>query len=1687
MKIGPHIIGGTLGHNLDQIGSATLDTMGGLITATNPQDLPEGASPRTWDTDFIVGSVFTRAGLVSVYTYTSSLLISEVVVYYGVASFTYAGVQPSVNEGFLLSNFTGQAASLNGLEVFVLGVNSTTFTASVSVPDFAQSAQVAQAISTVGSFVGPNAPATATSTGTGNVWQNPSNILGNVAYATVDSGTVLNSQQVLQNAGSIPVGGTPWNNPTNIFNTGASVASITLTPNQTQDPLLAYGGTVDIPEDATVTGVQVTISAQCSVFGVGSVNVQLTNGSTEANIGTAVNVPLGTSKVTYTVGSSAYQWGTTLTPDDVNGSHLAVTITGIVTSGSATISANSLVVTVFYVLAGGTETLQTSVYNFVVPAAAGITGLAAAFQAYTSGSSSIILQLLKNGIPVGEPKTQVLTNTPTVYTLGASGDLWDTTWLFSDINNTSFGVQLTATGTGTTLVNDLDVLTYITPAQVNFNYIKSYVQNNGQTYTLALDAQGIMWKEDVTNLPNTLAVSLTGILPGSFAQSSTMNNREHIMFSDLSIGTDRPRVFDGSNYYPLSQIGPGAPPTFSTTTASTSTPLQVTAYSIADDVVTFTFNTATTPIVGALYTIAGTGNVNLDGFTFSVLGTPAPSTTQFSAATTTATGSASGLTATASPTNFYQLVSITQDSTLPNHRPVGNAESFFGQIQLWSAGPGSISPGFTITCYYDGLNGPENPGLLNSFSKGYPVYVYIKGAPIGNGTQLVTGHGVGIPPSETGLVPFFTFTTTTSAFQRYGGPNGSGPNGPGNDGTFQLSLATLVSATPISNLSAGSQVQITGASPAAWNSTWTITDDLLSGSYNITSSQMLAGGVAQFQYSNASATGQPTVSNGQIIQLSGLTNILVFNTIGVVQNATGSTFQIEGFSGTLPAQSAPVAETGQGVTFGTKFLFDPGVNFVGTADPSSIFGDTTTTPGTVGVIGGSIIPIGAGVRQGVVYFITENEYETTPSSPFTFTTPEGTNQIVATNIPIGPPDTIARGLAFTEAGQNGVPGENFYVIEDPVTTTVDGTTITVPSTIINDNVTTQLTVSFTDAVLLNSREIDVQGDNLFNLIELGSSGWCVPYAGRMFYGLQLNKINNWSSGGGLTFDGGYNPNPSGLIQPLGWSTVNTTDQTLITSAVTGMSLYIKNQNSTTQTVGMIYQTAYQDPYLVPIIQPNTAYSVRVAASAPSGITVGTLVIDLTDDNAGTGFGTTYGSFSVPLADMTSVTAVFVGTLLTKVFTDSVSSALVIRVYLQNAGAGADCAIDRIEVFPTAAPYLKAQVFGSYPGQSEAIDASATGGIIDTTSENAQAVMGGFVMRDLLFLLKTNSMYSTQADPNSEPGGWGLHEVSNRVGTVGINAYDVGEEWMVTACRAGIFGFNGGQPVKIMQELWNLWECINWKAGNTIVLRNDIVNKRMYIAIPLPTGVNPATNLPANASTLLWLPNAPYNPSPVSPNVMLMLNYQGLATFEEMVNSPEVHTTMFGTLAAVDMKRKWSIWNIATPAMQFIIQPDAESAPLYICNGIGSSKIYQLDQNKYSDDGVAINSLYTTYGFVNASKAATLPIFGFHAKRYTVFQCAITGGQTTPGTAINPTNAKVRMLPNTLNPRYPYTVPVGIPLVNPANDDYMRSINVRGNRMFIEVSTNSVGSWFNLSKLLLSGKADAWSSINPTGGGNTGVV
>ena len=1658
-----------MGHNLQALGTASLDIMSGLVTFATARDLPEGASPRNWDVDYAVGSVFTRPGLRSVYSFSTTLLITGYSLdpYTNVATFTYVGPEPTVNEGFILGGGTGIYSVLNGQTVFVETVSMTQFTAIVvNGPTVSSSALTMTAISTTGQFVGPNVGSIATS----DTWNNPSNIFSPTAFASAVSGTNEQAGPAAPNTvvTSAPGTGSVWTTPNNLVATGASFATTTVAASSLSESLTASGTNFSVPAGSTITGIAVSFNGKWtgSASGAQAILQLTTNGTL---VGTPLSFALNSALTSYTKGSSSFTWGTSFTPATVNGAQLGVNVrvgsTG--STGSNAVSLNGLTVTVFYTLPATSETLNAQGFGFSITTTAGISGIGVSFISYTDSDTTVSMQLLLAGMPVGDVKTVVLTTTPTVYSLGGPIDTWGSVWSAASVNSPQFGVQITANGVGTTFAGDLDMIVYVTTALENFNWVASFEQANAALTTLALDAAGNMWVEDVINNPNVLSLSLTGILPGSFANGATFNNSEFVMFSDLSIGTDRPRqLFNDGHWYPVTQVGPGVAPSFKASTGSISGVLTLTSYTFSGGVAEFTFDAVDVPpSVNSLYVLSVPGTF-LDKQVVTVLSAPPPTTTTFAANVTGS--SAAGpidIVGTATPSFEYSITSITQTASAVSRGVMQHPAKV-----LLSAGATTTAAGSVVTIYYndpsDGFTADQI--LTKQYNSGLGCYVQITGAGPNvqcNGVWQVIAVGQTVPPGESDNHNYFSIAFNSS---------GASQDATNSSIDYQITYTTLTVSPAILGLTPGTNITITGVTgtpESGWNNTWTIIQAVNSGQYTITTTQYTATptGLATYGWEFASTTNSQPPIPGQLIEVTGATNNAAFNGTFVINSVAGSTFTVVLTIDGLASQPAPVPEgSAQAIMSGTEFTIDPGVNFVQT-NTDVIYGNVVNQ-GNFFIIGSSsLVPIGAGTRQAICFFITKTGAWTPASPPVTFTTSTDANLLNVSGIPIGPPDVVARGIAITEAGANGVPGANFYVITVPVTTTVGTVVTTYSSTIINDNISTTAAFSFTDAVLLNSQEVDIPGFNLFNLIELGSSGWCVPYAGRMFYGLQLNKVQNFDN---LTFDGGYVvPN-----QPAGWGLYLTANELqLVNSPVTGDAYYVLNNTGSIQPVmGRISQTAYQDSYNVPIISPNVAYSVRVDAACPGGVRIGTLHIDLTSLSGGN-FGTVYGSFTVPLTSMGTIPQVFSGTLLPLgIFTGIIPNTLQLRVWVSDMGVNADVLVDRIEVFPTAFPFLKTEVYGSYINKPEAVDASGDGGIIDTSTQNPQPVMGGFELRDNLYLLKTGSMYFTKDNPNSEPGEWSLNEVSNRVGAVGIAAFDTGEEWAVMGCRAGLFGFDGSEPKLLNLETLQIWNLINWNAGNTICVRNDINKRRILCAVPLPTGTSP-DGVPT--STVQWLPFAPYNPAPTTPNVILMLNYQGLGSFEELMNSISVHATMFGTLAAPDMRRKWSIWNIATPYMGFIIRADYLDAPLFVCNGIASSKIYEFDDNSHNDDGAVIFGLYTTYGHVNAAKAVTMPIFGMHTKRYTVLQANIQGEGT----------AQVRLLPNDLGARYPYIVPGGMKLTNPANDDLFKPINAKGQRIFLEFSTNTLDQWFSLSKTLLTGKADPWSSLNPTGGGNMGIV
>ena len=125
-------------------------------------------------------------------------------------------------------------------------------------------------------------------------------------------------------------------------------------------------------------------------------------------------------------------------------------------------------------------------------------------------------------------------------------------------------------------------------------------------------------------------------------------------------------------------------------------------------------------------------------------------------------------------------------------------------------------------------------------------------------------------------------------------------------------------------------------------------------------------------------------------------------------------------------------------------------------------------------------------------FQTRQGYITKPS-PATSWTASGGKRAVVTNIPTGPSNIVARILCFTGSG-----GTSFFY-------TSAGGTLFSGNMVISDNVTTSITVDFSDAILLAGTNVD----NQFRLIELSECAGVIDYSERLFWWGERNREDNW--------------------------------------------------------------------------------------------------------------------------------------------------------------------------------------------------------------------------------------------------------------------------------------------------------------------------------------------------------------------------------------------------------------------------------------------------------------------------------------------------------------------------------------------------------------------------------------------------
>ena len=507
------------------------------------------------------------------------------------------------------------------------------------------------------------------------------------------------------------------------------------------------------------------------------------------------------------------------------------------------------------------------------------------------------------------------------------------------------------------------------------------------------------------------------------------------------------------------------------------------------------------------------------------------------------------------------------------------------------------------------------------------------------------------------------------------------------------------------------------------------------------------------------------------------------------------------------------------------------------------------------------------------------------------------------------------------------------------------------------------------------------------------------------------------------------------------------------SPVFGQSYYIHNTTGSTQALfGMIEQGAFEDQLATPIITVQTKYGVRVTARCPSGVSSGNLVVDLFSPS----FNRVYGSFAIPLASMTDTMAIFTGTLLSTAFITQVPNDLLYRIYAQNIPDGGDVEVDRTEPFDAAQPVLSTQLRGSYFNNFEAFD-DVTGNL-GVAVENQQEVRSAFELFDNLYIVKTNSFVETADNGITEPDGWTVKEVSNKVGTPSINGVDVGEGWALIAGEPGVYVFQGGKPQKISPEIDPLWQAINWKYGHTLWIRNDTNKRRILIGIPLATPNQ-------------WMPQFPVSANPTSPNVVLMCSYKELMSAAALESEGAVRQGYTGQLKSFQFGRRWSVWSIEAAYADFIQRQDT-TTPVFFCSSsaAGAGKIYQQITGNYLDDGAGILDLYVTYPFLQSQEAQQIHA-GLHELLATFGSMLVVGEG----------NINVTILPDTLGTPYGDAldpIALGNP---PAWGDTEFPLNDVGNRFFVQFETKAAGDWFELSRLVLTLTQNPWGVVRGSNG------
>jgi hypothetical protein len=1037
----------------------------------------------------------------------------------------------------------------------------------------------------------------------------------------------------------------------------------------------------------------------------------------------------------------------------------------------------------------------------------------------------------------------------------------------------------------------------------------SYVTDTGTVYNLYLDSNGNLWYEILSSPGNYFNLA-SGFPLGSYMKSLTAFGRQYIAISDGLHGSDVPLQLNLSNTRgaPLyldrvTQDGPGTAPTV----ASIALP------SVA--------MVATTP----------------------------PGT-----------------------------VAVTECD--PAGGPPGGP---YGQINFWT----SVA------------NPPVSVGGLVSITGNSKVVFNVTNAPV---LGVYTGGG-GI----------YATLIVLQAYLPAGTTYGTGGIATLNSGTTMTRSANIVTVKTAAahQLQPGYQVQITGVPaqavgfsvssividnedfPGLATVTTTAVHGLVPGNFvsiPSISGASVGGGIATVT-TRGGITTAITNSNhglvpGSIVTLAGVSGLTDANVTAVVAAVGGPTVFTfaqtgaadgSGTGGTAtlnwPVGQSTTPNYYQVVETPTATTFTVAVNYVdgtftatsvlfawnGTFFVLSVPSSTTFTyqqygPNATAVTVGAVTPYGQvapGVHQVQVSFLTRNGAITKPSPPFQFVA-NGGQYLSVSNIPIGPPNVVARILQFTGAG-----GSDFYYI--PVPAQVNGQVVST-ATQINDNTTSSILLDFSDNTLYSSIGTSIPGNTLANQATLDGALGFGFYASRLLVWGQRNRIQNLLNMG---FGGGYLSSNS---VPCGWNTVANQGGALTNNGHFGPGWQVSV--GAVGVWGQISQSLYLDYSGAPIATGNTVYTLR-AWVMPNNAASGGLTLHASITSASTAF-----SVTTVINTFFNGTGAFYSAVFSGPTPQTIPSDLTLTIWFSGGSPSTTVVLGDQSLIYTDNPYSDTVLYASYADNPEAFDALT--GKLGSTEDNNK-IMDVVEIRDTLRILTQDPdgcLHETSDNGSTEPSGWQFNKIASNCGALSAfsltksQANSGGEQWAAWASSTGARIYGGGQALKISQEIEPDWSgaasagALQWSSAPglnpaalvTAWVLNDPVGRTLYFGLPLGTAG--------------------------APSKVFYCSYRELDTAEQIAAAAPIHTSLSGRLIATDHTRKWSPWNLSLNGAARLYRVPGKLQPVFFAGnaqtpgfgGDGYANVYTLNPARYTDDDYGqIFSFYTTYAFLSHDQELAL--------------------------------------------------------------------------------------------------------------------